>query len=996
MKKQKVKGKGLWTALSVIFTVLFILMMIAGPVANNYEAIINMVLHTESSITVGGEETEDFFTADYATSAEQAAAAQALCKLVEANGAVLLLNKESALPLASGAKLSLMGTAAANFIYSGSGSGSMDTSKMKNLKEALEADGFSVNGTLWDFYTSGAGAQYKRQGASGSLNNYVVNNAEFLVNEAPMSAYSDAEWNSVKDYGDAAIVTFGRVAGEGSDLPAAGAGDGSGNFLSLTGEERALLAKAAALKAEGSVQKIVVLLNTSNPMEMDFLSPELCGEDYAIDACLWVGEVGQTGIEAIGGLLNGTYNPSGKLVDTFCYTNLTSPAIQNAYNTAYTNAAARNLVFKGSCNEYYVAYQEGIYVGYRYYETRYEDAVLGAENVGDYDYASTVAFPFGYGLSYTSFAYDNFQMTENPDSFTFTVDVTNTGDVDGREAAELYMQSPYTDYDRENGIEKAAVELVGFAKETVPAGETVTYSITVDKSELRTYDAKGAGTYVVDAGDYYFTVGNGAHEALNNILLAKGAAAEDLVGEGDAALTAVYTQESLDTDTYAVSAATGAAIENQLDHADLNLVDDDPSNDIVYVSRSDWAGTMPSASFDNGVYAASFQLEANDVIAEGLAGPIRFPGSKTMPTFAREGSLTLAQFMDVPLDGTLELDGQSYTWDDLVNQVAFGQAAKLSGQAYHSTVPLSQAGKPATKDENGPLGITATLTGGGSSTSYTSKDLLAATYDVDLAQAVGRSMGNDCLLASGKAYSGVYGPGVNLHRTPYSGRNFEYYSEDPFLSGLICAAETEGIQSKGVYVYLKHFALNDQETARDGICVWTNEQAARELYLQAFEYPIVNAGAWCVMTSFNRLGYIWAGGDYNLLTNIMRGEWGMRGFALTDYANSNNYMDVVQGLLAGGDGWDCNDATKWTDKLRGFSDDPEVASALHNATKRILFTVAHSNAMNGVNANVQVIEVRPWWKNAIVAADVVFGVLAAGSILMLVRTIRKGKKEAQE
>ena len=995
MKKQKVKGKGLWTALSVVFTLLFVLMMIAGPIANNYEAIINMVLHTESSVTVGGEETEDFFVADYATSAEQAAAAQALCKLVEANGAVLLLNRDNALPLDSGAAVSLLGTAGAHFIYSGSGSGSMDASKMKNLKEALEADGFSVNETLWNFYTSGNGAQYKRQGASGSLNNYLVNNAEFLVNEAPMSAYSDAEWDSVKSYGDAAIVTFGRVAGEGSDLPAAGAGDGSGNFLSLTGEERDLLAKAAALKAEGAVKKIVVLLNTSNPIEMDFLNPELCGEDYGVDACLWVGEVGQTGIEAIGGILNGAYNPSGKLVDTFCYTNLTSPAVQNAYYTAYTNAAARGLAFKGSCNEYYVAYQEGIYVGYRYYETRYEDAVLGAENVGDYDYASTVAFPFGYGLSYTTFAYSNLIMADSGDTLTFTVDVTNTGDVEGREAVELYMQSPYTDYDRENGIEKAAVELVGFAKETVPAGETVTYSITVDKSELRAYDVKGAGTYIVDAGDYYFSAANGAHEALNNILLAKGADAGVLVGEGDAALAVKYTQEALDTETYATS-ATGAAIVNQLDHADLNRVDEDPSNDIVYVSRSDWAGTMPSAEIGEGIYAAAFRMEANDIIAEGLAGPIRFPGSDKMPTFGKEGSLTLAQFMDVPIDGTLELDGKTYTWDDLVDQVAFGQAAKLSGQAYHSTVPLSQAGKPATKDENGPLGITATLTGGGSSTSYTSEDLLAATYDLALAEAVGRSMGNDCLLASGRAYSGVYGPGVNLHRTPYSGRNFEYYSEDPFISGKICAAETAGIQSKGVYVYLKHFALNDQETARDGICVWTNEQAARELYLQAFEYPITEAGAWCVMTSFNRLGYIWAGGDYNLLTNIMRGEWGMRGFALTDYANSNNYMDVVQGLLAGGDGWDCNDATKWTDKLRGYSDDPAVASALHDAAKRIMFTVAHSNAMNGVSANVQVIEVRPWWKNAIVGMDIGFGVLAAGSILMLVKTLRNAKKKEQE
>lgn len=995
MQKIKVKGKGLWTAFSIIFSILFIFFMIAGPIANSYEAIINMVLHTESFKTIGGEEAIDFFTPDYATSEEQAKAAQELCRLVEANGAVLLMNNDKALPLSKGAKVTLLGTTSANFIYSGSGSGSMDTSKMKYLKQALEDDGYAVNETMWNFYFSGNGAKYRRQGASGPLNNYIVNNAEFLANEVPMSVYSEAEWNSVSDYGDAAIIVIGRVGGEGSDLPAAGAGEAGGNFLSLTNEERALLAKAAELKATGTLQKIVVLLNTSNAIEMDFLNPEICGEDYGIDACLWVGEVGQTGIEAIGGLMNGTFNPSGKLVDTYCYTNLTSPAVQNAYYTAYTNAAARNLAFKGTCNEYYVAYQEGIYIGYRYYETRYEDVVLGTENAGSFDYASTVAFPFGYGLSYTTFDYSNFSMAEKENSFVFTVDVKNTSNVDGREVVEIFMQSPYTAYDRENGIEKAAVELVGFAKETVPAGQTVTYTVEVDKSELRTYDANGAGTYIADAGDYYFSVGNGAHEALNNILAAKGASSEQMSGSGNADLTVKFTLTEPDMTTYAVSSATGNAIVNQLDHADLNKVDDDPANDIVYVSRSNWEGTMPQASIGEGIYKAAVQIEANDVIAKGLAGPVSYPGSTEMPTFAKEGELTLVQFMDVPLDGTLEWKGNTYTWDDLIDQVAFGQCAKLVGQAYHSTVPLSQIGKPATKDENGPQGITATLTGGSSSTSYTSEDLLAATYDVEIAEAVGKSMGNDCLLANGKAYSGIYGPGANIHRTPYSGRNFEYYSEDPFVSGKICAAETTGIQSKGVYVYLKHFAMNDQETARDGICVWTNEQAAREIYLQAFEYPIVDAGAWCVMTSFNRMGTIWAGGDYNLLTNIMRGEWGMRGFALTDYANSNKYMDVVQGLLAGGDGWDCNDATKWTDKLREYNNDPAVASALHDAAKRISYTVANSNAMNGLASNTEVVVVRPWWKNAIVAADVIFGLLAVGSIFMLVRTVKKAKKDSQ-
>ena len=1002
MKEKPAKAKGglKWKILSVVFVLLFAVTMIGGPIANNYASIINMVLGTESTKTIG-DPGQTYFEADFASSADQAASAAEICESVVANGATLLLNNDSALPLAEGARVTLLGTTSADFVYGGTGSGGMDTSTATNLKDALEADGFAVNPTMWDFYTTGAGMDYGLVTASGSLNNYIFDNAEFLVNEAPQSAYSDAEWDSVADYGDAAIVVFGRVCGEGADLPWYGAGDADGNILSLSAEERDLLQKLAELKAAGQVQKIIVLLNATNPIELDFLNPEICGVDYGIDACLWVGEVGQTGINAIGDLLKGAVNPSGKLVDTYCYDNLTSPAIQNAHATAYTNAASAGLSFDSN-NEYYVAYQEGIYVGYRYYETRYEDYVLGNANVGDYDYASTVAYPFGYGLSYTTFRYGPLAMTDNGDSFTFTVDVTNTGAVDGAEAVQIYMQSPYTDYDRENGIEKASVELVGFTKVDVAAGETVTATVTVDKSEMRAYDANGAKTYIVDAGNYYFAAGNGAHEALNNILAAKAAAGDTTNGTveparmtaaGNAELAVQYQQAELDTTTYA-TADTGFAITNQLDHADLNKVDADTSNDIVYLTRSDWAGTMPQAEITATGYAAAVQIAANDELVAALNATVEnIPEgavlSTDMPVMGSEGTLNLAQYVGVPLDGSITVDGTEYTWDDLLDQVTFAEMVKLVGQAYHSTAAVASVNKPVTKDENGPQGITATLTGGSSSTSYTSADLLAATFDPAIAEAVGRSMGNDCLLANGKAYSGIYGPGVNIHRTPYSGRNFEYYSEDPFISGKTCAAEVSGIQSKGVYVYLKHFALNDQETARDGISVWTNEQAAREIYLQAFEYPIVEGGAYCVMTSFNRLGCVWAGGDYNLLTNILRNEWAMPGFAVTDFSNSNNYMDVVQGVLAGGDAWDCNDATKWSDVLRTYQDDAQVVSAMRQATARILYTVANSNAMNGVSPNMQVVEVTTWWQIAFIVGDVVFGLLAVLCIVMAVRTRKK-------
>lgn len=1008
MKKKTGTSKGTlkWKILAGTSAVLFAVSMVGGPIANSYASIINMVLGTESTKVVG-DPGQIYYEADYTSSEEQAAAAEKLCEEIVANGATLLLNRNNALPLAEGAKVSLFGTTAADFVYGGTGSGGMDTSTAVNLKDALEADGFSVNPTLWDFYTTGAGKDYGLVTASGSLNNYIFENAGFLVNEVPQSVYTQTEWNSVADYGDAAIVVLGRICGEGADLPWYGAGDGSGNILELSQEEKDLFQALSQRKASGEISKIIVLLNATNPIELDFLNPDICGVDYGIDACMWVGEVGQSGINAIGGLLNGTINPSGKLVDTYCYDNLTSPAIQNAHATSYTNAAQEGLSFADGNNEYYVVYQEGIYVGYRYYETRYEDMVLGNANVGQYDYASTVAYPFGYGLSYTTFAYGPLSMTEEGDTFTFTVDVTNTGTVDGAEPVLIYMQSPYTAYDRENGIEKASAELVGYTKVDVAAGETVTATVTVDKSEMRAYDVNGAGTYIVDAGNYYFATGNGVHEALNNMLALKAQQgdisngtvdASRMIGESNAALAVCYQQAELDTTTYSVSAATGAAITNQLDHADLNRFDDDASNDVVYLTRSDWAGTMPKAQLTASSYAAAVQIAANEDMVAALTSTVSSgsPEEKTeMPVMASEGTLNLAQFVSVSLDGTITVDDQTYTWDDLLDQVTFAEMSKLIGQAYHCTAPVASVNKPVTKDENGPQGITATLTGGASSTSYTSADLRAATYDVELAQQVGASMGNDCLLANGKAYSGIYGPGVNLHRTPYSGRNFEYYSEDPFLSGKTCAAEVSGIQSKGVYVYMKHFALNDQETARDGICVWSNEQAARELYLQAFEYPVEEANAYCVMTSFNRMGCIWAGGDYNLLTNILRGEWGMSGFVLTDFSNSNNYMDVIQGVLAGGDAWDCNDANKWSAKLNEYKDDPQVVNAMREATKRILYTVANSNAMNGVSPNMQIVEVRTWWQNAFIVADVVFGALLIVSVVMLVRG-RKSKQTANK
>ena len=1006
-KAKKPHGKLIWKILCGVCAFFLIFSLVAGPIANNYAAIINQVLGIENQVLVGegDEKPADIYVSDAENGKAQAEIAQAIVEETVANGAVLLKNENGALPLDQAAKVTLLGSTSAKFVYAGEGSAGMDTSSAMSLKEALEEDGFAVNPTMWSFYTEGKGKDYRLKSAGGSLNNNIANNADWFVNAAPLSVFSDTEWDSVKEYGDAAIVVIGRTSSEGRDLPFFGAGDADGNYLAISAEEKALLGKLAELKAQGNLKKIVLLLNTTNAVELDVLNPAVCGVDYSIDACLWVGGVGLTGIKAVGDLLNGTANPSGRLVDTYCYDNTTSPAVQNAYITAYKNASDYGLTYSGGNNLYYVVYQEGIYVGYRYYETRYEDTVLGNAKAGAFDYASTVAYPFGYGLSYSDLSYENLTMKEDGGQFIFTVDVKNASARDAKDAVLIYMQSPYTDYDRQNGIEKAAVELVGFTKVSVPGNSTVKAEVKVSKSEMRAYDANGAKTYIVDAGNYYFATGNGAHEALNNILALKSAKndtangsvnTEIMTAAGNASLAVQFVQAKQDNETYA-KAVTGNAVTNQMDFADLNKVDSDKENDVVYLSRADWEGTFPKAVLTPEAYEAAVQIAASDVIGKTLTTIPDSTKEGTMPTLGKEGELTLAHFIGVPRDGKVTLtDGSVHTWDDLLDQVKFSEMVKLIGQTYCGTSPVQSVNKPSTLEKDGPLGVTSRLTGGGSATAYASEDVMAATFDVSLAERMGRAFGDDCLMASRKSISGIYGPGVNIHRTPYSGRNFEYYSEDPFVSGKICAAVVAGIQSKGVYVVMKHFAFNDQETGRDGISVWTNEQAAREIYLQAFEYPIEDANAYCVMTGFNRIGAEWSGGNYNLLTNILRGEWGMKGFAITDFSNNNLYMDVVQGLLAGGDAWCCNDASRWSEKLKGYENDPQVVNAMRKATQNIMFAVANSNAMNGLSLNTTVIEVRGWWQDAFVYMDVGFGALSVLFLVLFILSSRKAKNKAAE
>lgn len=994
-KKARVKT---WSALTALTAALTVGALVGGSIADRYTTTINVALGTDTYKIIKGDSTEDteYFKSGFASEEERVAYEEELCAAVEAEGATLLKNDNQALPLRAGANVSLFAHGSVDLMYGGTGSGSVDTANAPSLKDALTSNGIEVNQTLWDFYSSkDMMSKYSRK-TPESISDNLDAPAQYGVNEVPWNQVETAAATSFAQYGDAAIVVLSRSGGEGADLPSGDNGsgldyingsEGDGNYLALSQEEKDLLTGLKSQKDSGVFKNIVILLNSSNALELDFLNPELCGVDYGIDACMWIGDVGQTGINGVGQLLAGAVTPSGSLADTFCYDNLTSPAIRNFYAQLYPNAAELGITDGPSdIKARYSVYQEGIYMGYRYYETRYEDVVMGTANAGDYKYGETVAYPFGYGESYTTFAMDEFKTVETEKGFDVSVKVTNTGNTySGKKTVQIYMQSPYTEYDKENGIEKANAELCGFAKtEVLAPGASETVTIAVDRDELRTYDSNNAKTYILDAGDYYFTAANGAHEASNNILAAKGYTVENTEGrmdaDGNAALTYLWTNDQFDNTIFANSAATGNPITNLFDEADPNKSSLEPGS-VTWLSRSDWSGTYP---------AEPIILKANEKIASALeftqykAENYDMPA---MPTLGAENGLALASMIGK--------DFNDPTWETLLDQLTYDEMVQTITLGFHNTAAIPSIGKKATKDENGPQGLTAALTGGASAMCYTSEDVMAATFNVELIEDVGRCIGEDCL---DMGYSGLYGPGVNMHRTPYSGRNFEYYSEDPFLAGAICANEVQGIQTKGVYVYLKHVALNDSETSRMGVNTWINEQAAREIYLEVADKAIVDGGAWCIMSGFNRWGATWSGSYHELQTDYLRGELGMRGMSISDYSGSSKYMDLCDGLIAGTDIWDSPDPTIHTTNAANFKDDPYIVTEMREAMHKILYTVANSNAMNDLSASDRLELVTPWWQTAILALKVVCALLTILCAWQLVAAVKlkKAQKEQNE
>ena len=986
-----------FTWLSLVFTILFIVATIIVTIFDN-----TVALFTGDTFwkLINEDPGAVYYKGDFATEEERTAAGAALVKQVEAEGACLLTNENNALPLAKGDKVSLFSTSSVNIVYGGTGSGNVDSSKCDNLKVALEKEGFYVNKTLWNFYETGAASKYTRGNAKAVVQDSATANgygaAEIV--EAPWEIYTEDVIHSAEDYGDAAIVVLSRIGGEGADCYFDHSlGDGK-NYLALNNVEREMMSNIKGMKDAGMIDKIIVLINTSNALQLDFLKEN----EYGVDATLWIGGVGQTGINAVAEILSGTVNPSGSLADTYCYDNYSGPVMKNFTPIVYEGDVSQIPAHADT----YMIYQEGIYVGYKYYETRYEDFVTGRGNAGNYRYGDEVAFPFGYGLSYTTFEYHDVALSYDAKNTTYTmkVTVTNTGDMAGKETVQVYVSSPYTQYDIEHRVEKASVNLVGFEKTDLLApGASETLTIKIDGDYVASYDAYGAKTYILDAGDYYFTAATDAHHAVNNVLAAKGFTPYNTNGrmdrEGNADLVAVWNNPALDTVTYAVSDA-GGKITNRLDSSDPNrnpLV----GTTVTYLSRSNWEDTMPSLE-------KTVKMVLNDYLIQDLQDQQykTNPNSTAkMPTLGENNGLKLYDMIGLAYENP--------KWDKLLDQMTFEEMVDFIGDAFHWHMPIESIQAPGTRDENGPQGLTVTLFGSGlgvETTALTSEDVLAATFNKELAYEIGNIVGNDCLDAK---VTFLYGPGANIHRSPYSGRNFEYYSEDPFLSAETGRYEVSGIEKNGVYVVYKHFALNDCEQDRIGLGVWLNEQAAREVYLRAFqggleksqgmvkntdgEFVDSKKGGNGVMMAYTRWGTQWSGKNANLIRGILNEEWQCNGLQITDNV-LNDMVNGIDGVLGGTTTFDSMLAFKIVGKngLPAYKKDPVAVMAMREACHHNLYAIANSRAMNGIGPDTRIQKIEPRVVGVCRAAAILFTTLFFVSLFLWIMKNKKFQETEEE
>ncbi|MCD8286860.1 MAG: glycoside hydrolase family 3 C-terminal domain-containing protein [Clostridia bacterium] len=996
------------TILSVVIAILLVIMILLPFVAKYFDGVLRDFVGTTKS---GGTDGEMTYNNPVHTSFDDLYADEQTYVREAAGEGFVLLKNDGGLPLATSAdnkaKIAFFSQSSVDFVIGGTGSGT-STSDV-TLKQAFEDCNFDVNTDLWNYYLKSG---YSRGGVT-------LTGCSWAINEVPWSTLESkvSNFSSIASSNTTAVFIMSRVGGESHDEARFMGGyattdeDKSKSYLEPDSVELDVISHL-----NESFNNVILVVNSTNMMELGWT------EDYEnIKSIIWAPAGGDQAAYALADIISGTTTPSGHLVDTMAYDVFSSPAMQNMGDITYTYTSKET-----ETGYYGVSYDEGIYVGYKYYETRYYDQVLGKGNAStpvtsaiynstgsSWNYADEVQYPFGYGLSYTTFSWSTpeFSYDASSDTFTITLTVTNTGDYDGKDVVQVYVSVPYTQDDITNHIEKSAVSLVGYAKtgilEAKGGNEEVT--ITVSGSDLTTYDDVNNKTYILEAGNYYLTVAKDAHEAVNNILtkdttvtydakVANGLAeighypateGETTIGDSDF----VYTHKVDETDatTYSVS-ASGTEITNRFEMAATERGAKTEASDVTsncnyidrntYLTRNDWAGSWPVTHGSQDAQTASKYDEVNgyqykERISQALytkleekgdAEAANSPVADSDITADMAGSygventegLQLIDYRGIPYD---EAD-----WDALVSVMTTAEVGDLINLSGYRTIVAVSIGKPQAKDLDGPAGLNGMVNQTSYSIAYCTEVCMAATWNTRIAYAHGYYVGQDGLTFDDKV-SGWYAPAMNIHRTPFEGRNFEYYSEDSFLSGEMASHTVRGAASQGMYAFAKHFALNEQEIHRDdnGVCSWVNEQAMREIYLKPFrmvsesgtveikcyqtdedgnqvmgtaEIPAMQA----LMTSFNRVGATWTGGSYQLIQEILRDEWGFNGFVITDYTQgATSYMHSEQMLRAGGDA----QLTQFgnTFKLTGSK---ATANTYYTkkAISHILYTVVNSNAMN--------------------------------------------------
>lgn len=889
-------------------------------------------------------------------SGESIREAEALCTEIAEEGMVLLKNENGALPLADSASINVFGWSSTNPLYGGTGSGSMSAEyETVTILDSLRAAGFTVNEDLVKFYTDYSAVR-PTVGMWGQ---------DWTVCEPSMDDYNAAGiFESAKEFSDTAVVVIARSGGEGADLPTSidgsadtfveGGGfgstgvrysanaddiDPSKHYLELSNRERQMLERVTADYA-----KVVVVINSANTMELGFLD-----EYSSIQAAIWTAGPGQTGFTALGEILAGKVNPSGKTVDTFVKDLTATPNYNNFGNFLYDNMddhAYTQLNWITQMEETtipsFVNYVENIYVGYKFYETAYAEAQAGHMS---FDYDGMVQYPFGYGLSYTSFIQEMGAISENDGTISFDVTVTNTGDVAGKDVVEVYYNPPYTN----GGIEKSAANLIAFDKtQLLEPGASETVTISFGAEDMASYDEKNAGCYVLEQGDYVISINADAHTVIDSQTYT--VASDVVYNEGNPRSTdaeaATNEFDGIEGDAVYLSRADGFANYAEATAAPASLS----------ISEEDKAGFLNNANYDPANYN-----NADDA----------------MPTTGASNGLTLTDLRGAAYD-----DPQ---WDALLDQLTVGDMDSLVAYGGYSTAAASSVGKPSTVDCDGPASINNNFTGK-ASIGFPAATMIAATFNVDLAHAFGESIGK---MADEMNVSGWYAPAMNIHRSAFAGRNFEYYSEDGLVSGKMAANAVAGAETYGVYSYMKHFALNDQETNRCGmLCTWSTEQAIREIYLKPFELAVKEGGADAVMSSFNYIGVTWAGAFAPLQQNVLRGEWGFRGFVLTDYFGVYGYMNSDQGIRGGTD-MCLSPMDTETNHLKDTQSATGIAAA-RNAAHNILYTVVNSRAcdpevMKGGLEN---------WQIILIVVDVIGALLIIGLEVLALRKYKKMKTNA--